>query len=91
MSDAGFSALSERDKTLWLDTARIDEFVTGVRPTPPRFAGRVEVRSIGHRLNEEGGKPLMRQVAERATVLTGRRPLLRQIDLEWNRIGDWTC
>jgi hypothetical protein len=49
----------------------------------------VEIRTIGHRLNEEGGLPLMRQVAEPAGAVGHGRLTVRSIEADWDGIGDW--
>ncbi|MFJ2008347.1 hypothetical protein [Streptomyces chartreusis] len=71
------------------DKAYLDRIVRGEEPLKGYLRRVVEIRFIGHRLNEEGGKPLMRQVVERAGELSRDRSTRRTIEADWDRIGDW--
>jgi hypothetical protein len=53
---------------------------------------RRRVRRIGRRLHRAGGVPLMRAVLHQAEVLSLRLhsvTVLRDIEREWDGIGDW--
>ncbi|NUQ97968.1 MAG: hypothetical protein HOY79_15925 [Streptomyces sp.] len=53
---------------------------------------RRRVRRIGRRLHRAGGVPLMRAVLHQAEILSLRLhsvTVLRDIEREWDGIGDW--
>ncbi|WP_337822250.1 hypothetical protein [Amycolatopsis sp. A1MSW2902] len=53
------------------------------------LADVVEIRRIGHRLDEVGGMALMRDVAACTGRLCRSRLAERRLNGRWNRIGDW--
>lgn len=80
--------LTKQQRLRLFDYALLDSLASGDKPADEWIRAQVEVRSIGRKLNELGGKPLMQQVAHRASELS-RIPTLRLIDVTWHGIGDW--
>ncbi|TDD82171.1 hypothetical protein E1293_17130 [Actinomadura darangshiensis] len=87
-AERGYGGLGAEERERWHRLAYVDGLIDG-GPPPEGFAERVEIRAIGHRLNEEGGFPLMRSVAERAGQLSDRRMAERRLNMHWNHIGEW--
>ncbi|WP_067821685.1 hypothetical protein [Actinomadura kijaniata] len=83
-----YGGLSEQDQEHWLDLDYVDRLVRDGSP-PDGLVHRVEIRAIGHRLNRQGGLPLMQSVAERAGSLSERRMAQRRLNAHWDGIGEW--
>jgi hypothetical protein len=83
-----YGRLGEADRERWQDIGYVDRLVRDGSP-PDDFAHRVEIRSIGHRLNREGGLSLMQAVAARAGQLSDRRMAERRLNAHWDGIGQW--
>jgi hypothetical protein len=81
------SAMATR--RLHRDFGYLDAVVRGETDAPGWLQGMVEIRAIGHQLNDQGGKPLMRSVAERASVVGRSRVVLALINSDWDGIGEW--
>jgi hypothetical protein len=89
MEEHNYERLPPDLRERYLDREYLDGFVHGHGPIDQRLRCLVEIRRIGHRLNDDAGVALMRQVAERAAVLSRTRSPLRMIELYWHRIGKW--
>jgi len=84
-----YETLSREQQERWHDLRYLDELVRGGTPLE-WLADIVEIRAIGHRLNAEGGFPLMQAVAQRVGELSEHRMAARNLDRWfWDRIGDW--
>lgn len=56
-------------------------------------SARAKVRAIGKELHRAGGVPLMRATLHHAEVLSLQQnstSILREIEMAWNNIGDWS-
>jgi hypothetical protein len=84
-----YGELTGEQKAQATDWRHLDAIISSGEP-PPGWIGRaVELRSIGHQLNREGGIRLMRETAAQADRLSRSHLVLGVIDLFWDRIGDW--
>ncbi|MEU0965853.1 hypothetical protein ABZ357_10645 [Streptomyces sp. NPDC005917] len=87
--NAAFNRLTEKQQSRSRDKAYLDRLVRGEEPVADWLRTIVEIRLIGHRLNEEGGMPLMVQVCERAGAVSRDRATRRSIEADWDQIGRW--
>lgn len=71
------------------DRRFLDELVRTGEPAESWLRDMVEIRAIGHLLNEWGGKPLMRTVAGQAARVSRAPSALRYIETWWDGIGGW--
>jgi len=86
-----YGQLTEEQRTLSINLDYLDALVSGSDTPEEWIRSAVEIRFLGHRLNDEGGKALMRSVAERAAALSPTRGTLDVIDMYWDGIGDWVA
>jgi hypothetical protein len=90
--DAGqvrYGELTEEQKTLSTDWRHLDAVLSSGEAPPEWISHAVELRSIGHQLNREGGVRLMQETAAQADRLSKYHVVLAVIVLFWDRIGDW--
>ena len=84
-----YGELSEEQQKQFTDWRHLDAIISSGDP-PPDWIGRgVELRSIGHQLNREGGIRLMRETAAEADRVSTYHVVLEVITLFWDSIGDW--
>ena len=63
--------------------------MTGWESPPDWLARVIEIRSIGHQLNREGGSRLMTETIAQAERVSQSRLIGAVIPLFWEGIGDW--
>lgn len=85
---AGYGALDADQRRRTFDDGYLDQLIRSGKQPDGWLRDAVEIRAIGHRLNDEGGLRLMRSVIERAEALSPWR-ILREIESSWGGIGDW--
>jgi hypothetical protein len=84
------TALTDEEKKLTTDWRYLDSVLSGGEDPPGWLAPSVELRSIGHQLNREGGARLMRETATQADGMTeSEGTVLGVMDLFWHGIGAW--
>jgi hypothetical protein len=88
MDNAAWNVLTDEQQKRYLDFSYIDRLLDRGEQPDEYLRPLAELRSIGHRLNAEGGISLMRLVASRAWALMGGR-LFGRIEMHWDGIGDW--
>ncbi|CAM5652279.1 Serine/threonine-protein kinase PknD [Streptomyces glaucescens] len=81
--------LTQEQARLWFDGPHLDDLLSTRRPVEDWIRSQVGIREIGHQLDREGGKPLMREVAELASRLRKVPGTLDEIALVWDGIGSW--
>jgi hypothetical protein len=81
------SGLSKEQSLLMFDWRLLDKLLSRKEPVEDWLRCQVEIRAIGHQLNQQGGMDLMVEVIERANQLS--RGVLRIIEVTWDRIGEW--
>jgi hypothetical protein len=87
---AGRAALTEEQAQSTRNWRELDSILSSDEEPPDWARPAVELRSIGHQLNREGGAKLMRETATQADGLTEHYgTVLRVIDLYWSGIGAW--
>jgi hypothetical protein len=82
--ELGEPPLSPEQKTAAAKLAKWRPSALGIR--------RRRVRRVGRRLHMAGGIPLMRAVLHQAEVLSLRQhdvSIMREIESDWDSIGDW--
>jgi hypothetical protein len=84
-----YGSLTDEQKAQVTDWHYLDAVIAGGGPSPDWLRNAVELRSIGHQLNRDGGVRLMREAATQADGLSRFHVVLGVIDLFWDRIGDW--
>jgi len=88
-----FADLTEEQKSLASNWRQIDAIisraVTGWESPPDWLARVIEIRSIGHQLNREGGSRLMTEMIAQAERVSKSRLIGAVIPLFWEGIGDW--
>src|SRR5262249_4065064 len=80
--------LTAEQRDLIFNARHLDALLSGDKPIEEWIRYQVEIRAIGHRLNQDGGMDLMQKVAYRASALS-QVPALRIIEVTWDGIGDW--
>jgi hypothetical protein len=85
---AGYGALDADQRRRSIDDGYLDRLIRSAQHPEEWLRDTVEIRAIGHRLNDAGGLSLMRLVIERAEALSPWR-ILRDIESRWDGIGDW--
>lgn len=81
------AGLTKEQKARSADTGYLDQLVGSGEPPEEYLGDAVEIRRIGHVLNEEGGEVWMMTVALRA--IESKHISLGQISKRWDGIGDW--
>jgi hypothetical protein len=84
-----YGELTEDQKSLFTDWRHLDDVLSSGEAPPDWISRAVELRSIGHQLNREGGSRLMRETAAQADRLSTYHTVLGVIVLFWDSIGDW--
>jgi hypothetical protein len=84
-----YGELNEEQQKQFTDWRHLDAILSGGEPPPDWIRRAVELRSIGHQLNREGGIRLMRETAAEADRLSTYHVVLEVITLFWSSIGDW--
>jgi hypothetical protein len=84
-----YSELTDEQKAQATDWRHLDAIISSGQSPPDWISRAVELRSIGHQLNRDGGIRLMREAATQADRLSRFHVVLGVIDLFWDRIGDW--
>jgi DNA-directed RNA polymerase subunit RPC12/RpoP len=88
-----FAGLTEEQKSLASNWRQLDAIISGAVTgweSPPGWLARViEIRSIGHQLNREGGSRLMTETIAQAERVSQSRLIGAVIPLFWEGIGDW--
>jgi hypothetical protein len=84
-----YRMLTDEQRRLSRHADYLDVRASGEVPSEEWIRSAVEIRSIGHRLNDQGGTALMRSVAERAAALSPARGTLDVIDMYWDGIAGW--
>jgi hypothetical protein len=84
-----YGELTGEQKAQATDWHQLDAIISSGESPPGWISPPVELRSIGHQLNREGGIRLMRETAAQADRLSTYHHVLGVIDLFWDRIGDW--
>lgn len=84
-----YSQLTDEQKHQVTDWRHLDAVISSGQSPPDWIRHAVELRSIGHQLNRDGGFRLMREAATQADGLSRSHLVLAVIDLFWDRIGDW--
>ncbi|HEY2694258.1 MAG TPA: hypothetical protein VGJ45_02240 [Pseudonocardiaceae bacterium] len=84
-----YSELTDEQKAQFTDWRHLDAVISGGEAPPDWLSRAVELRSIGHQLNREGGSRLMRETAAQADNLSKYHTVLGVIALFWDSIGDW--
>lgn len=91
--DAGrahYWKLTEEQKAQAMDWRHLDALISTGGSPPGWISAPVEIRTIGHELNRQGGTRLMRETAAQADALGAHHDVvLNAISLFWERIGDW--
>jgi hypothetical protein len=87
---ADHATLTEEQAQRTTDWRQLDAILSSGEEPPDWARPAVELRSIGHQLNREGGAQLMRETAAQADGLTEHYgTILWVIDLYWHGIGAW--
>jgi hypothetical protein len=84
-----YGELTEEQKARFTDWRHLDAVLSSGEPPPDWISRAVELRSIGHQLNREGGARLMRETAAQADRRSTYHAVLGVIVLFWDSIGDW--
>jgi hypothetical protein len=84
-----YRTLTHEQKAVVHDRHRLDELTRSGAQVDEWIAGRVEVRTIGYRLNAEGGFARMQWVCDRVGELSGSGQTRRELEMWWSHIGRW--
>lgn len=79
--------LPESKRRLMLDDQHLDMLLFNDGQIADWILDEVRLRSLGHRLNRDGGMQLMQAVAKRIAALDPA--VLRLVDVNWDGIGEW--
>ncbi|MET9039796.1 hypothetical protein [Streptomyces mirabilis] len=84
-----YGELTEEQQSRFTDWHHLDAVISSGEAPPDWISRAVELRSIGHQLNREGGTRLMQETAAQADRLSKYHTVLGVIVLFWDSIGDW--
>ncbi|MGW4141449.1 hypothetical protein ACWELV_32435 [Streptomyces mirabilis] len=84
-----YGELTEEQQSRFTDWHHLDAVISSGEAPPDWISRAVELRSIGHQLNREGGTRLMQETAAQADRLSKCHTVLGVIVLFWDSIGDW--
>ncbi|MFE2835668.1 hypothetical protein ACFXI6_32475 [Streptomyces mirabilis] len=84
-----YGELTEEQQSRFTDWRHLDAVISSGEAPPDWISRAVELRSIGHQLNREGGTRLMQETAAQADRLSKCHTVLGVIVLFWDSIGDW--
>jgi hypothetical protein len=83
-----YGELDKEQKAQATDWRHLDAIISSGAAPPDWISHAVELRSIGHQLNRQGGVQLMRETAEQAHGLS-KFGVRQVIVLFWDGIGGW--
>lgn len=83
-----YSDLTDEQKAQLKDWRHLDAVISGGEAPPNWLSKAVELLSIGHQLNREGGSRLMRETAAQADNLSKYHTVLGVIPLFRDGISD---
>jgi hypothetical protein len=84
-----YNQLTNEQRKLVIAGDHLDQLVELAKPSEDWIRNAVEIRGVGHKLDREGGKPLMENVARRAAALAPAPDIFDVIAMYWDGIGEW--